>query len=62
VFAFRDLPLEQRMVWRNLFDYYVFQTNGDPLSHLPPEHRGLMAARGPESLNEVRKIIRQALS
>jgi hypothetical protein len=62
VFAFRDLPSEQRMVWRNLFDYFVFQTNGEPLAHLPPEHRGLMAARGAESLNEVRRILRQALS
>jgi hypothetical protein len=25
-----------------MFDHYVFQTNGDPVEHLPPERRGML--------------------
>jgi hypothetical protein len=62
LFAIRDLPPEQRAVWRSLFDYYVFQTSGDPLGHLPPEHRGLMGARGEQALRTVRTLLLRSLS
>jgi hypothetical protein len=62
LFAIRDLPLEQRAVWRNLFDYYVFQTSGDPLGHLAPETRGLMGARGEQALRTVRTLLLRSLS
>ena len=62
MFAIRDLPLEQRTVWRNLFDYYVFQTSGEPLAHLAPENRGLMGARGEQALHAVRMLLMRSLS
>lgn len=62
LFALRELPPEQRAVWRNLFDYYVFQTSGDPLGHLPPGLRGLMGERGEQALREVRKLLIESLS
>jgi hypothetical protein len=62
MFAIRDLPPEQRAVWRNLFDHYVFQESGDPLGHLPPENRGLMGARGGETLRMVRQLLLRSLS
>jgi hypothetical protein len=61
IFALRDLPIEQRAVWRNLFEYYVFQTSGDPLAHLAPEIRGLMGERGEQALRTVRTILRRSL-
>jgi hypothetical protein len=61
MFAIRDLPLEQRAVWRNLFDYYVFQTSGDPLGHLPAENRGLMGSRGEQTLRMVRTLLLRSL-
>jgi hypothetical protein len=60
--ALRDMPAAERAVWRNLFDYYVFQTSGDPLAHLPPAMRGLMGARGPEQLREIQALLARALS
>jgi hypothetical protein len=60
--ALRDMPAAERAVWRNLFNYYVFQTNGDPLAHLPPTMRGLMGARGPEQLREIKALLAHALS
>ena len=61
IFALRELPLEQRAVWRNLFDYYVFQTSGDPLEHLAPEFRGLMGERGEQGLRAVRALLMRSL-
>jgi hypothetical protein len=60
--ALRDLPATERAVWRNLFDYYVFQTSGDPLAHLPPAMRGLMGAHSPEQLREIKALLARALS
>ncbi|HEY1890346.1 MAG TPA: cupin-like domain-containing protein [Steroidobacteraceae bacterium] len=40
--ALRSLPAERRATWRMMFDHYVFQTNGDPVPHLPPERRGML--------------------
>jgi hypothetical protein len=62
MFAIRDLPPEQRAVWRSIFDYYVFQTTGDPLGHLAPEHRGLMGAHGEQALRMVRTLLVRSLS
>ncbi len=31
------LPADQREVWRKFFDHFVFQTDGDPGAHLPPD-------------------------
>jgi hypothetical protein len=62
IFALRDLPIEQRAVWRNLFDYYAFQTSGDPIGYLPPEIRGLMGERGEQALRTVKMLLVRSLS
>jgi Cupin-like domain len=59
--ALRDLPEAERSVWRNLFDYYVFQTSGDPLAHLAPTLRGLMGAPGPEQRRQIKAILLRSL-
>jgi hypothetical protein len=61
VFSFRETTAGQRAVWRNLFDYYAFQTSGDPLEHLPPELRGLMGERGEQALHAVRALLIRSL-
>jgi hypothetical protein len=59
--ALADMPVAERAVWRNFFDYYVFQTNGDPLAHLAPGVRGLMGVPGPERLRQMKAILLRSL-
>jgi hypothetical protein len=40
--AIAERPAPERRAWQALFDHYVFRGNGHPLSHLPPEHHGLL--------------------
>jgi hypothetical protein len=40
----RGLPPQVREGWRALFDLYVFQTDGEPMAHMPEKARGLFAA------------------
>ena len=39
--ALRHLPHEQRAMWRDRLDYYIFETYGDPAEHLPGEAKGV---------------------
>jgi hypothetical protein len=57
----RDLPPAHREAWRGLFDHYVFLTNGDPLAHLAPEHRGALGALGPEGIARMMAVLARAL-
>ena len=36
---YRDMPQHQKLIWRSMFDFYVFNTSGEPMSHLDPKHR-----------------------
>ena len=36
----RDLPLEQRKAWQNMFRYYVFEADQDTFQHIPEPARG----------------------
>lgn len=62
VLAFRDLPADQREVWRGLFDHFVFQTDGEALGHLAPEHRGHMGPLSPEKVAAIKAILAQSFS
>ena len=60
--ALRDMPAAERAVWRNLFDYYVFRTSGDPLAHLTPGVRGLMGAPAAEQARQIKAILQRSLT
>ena len=53
----RDLPPNERASWRAFFDHYVFQTDGDPMAHLPVEARGLMAPMTPEIMARLKRLL-----
>lgn len=53
----RDLPANERAAWRDFFDHYVFQTNGDPMVHLPVAAQGLMAPMTPEIEARLKRLL-----
>ena len=38
----RDLPVEQREAWREIFDYYVFNAEAENFEHIPEPVRGVL--------------------
>lgn len=62
LYAFRNLPPEQRDVWRTVFDHYVFCANGDPAEHLPVDVRGVLSPGTPQQMERMRATLRQILS
>jgi len=61
LYAIKVLPPEQRAVWRNVFDHYIFETDGDPAEHLPPDARGILGEVNAELLDRMKSYIRMLL-
>jgi len=60
--AIRDLPAAEKHIWRDLFDYYVFENGEDVVAHIPPEGRSVLAPLTPESASRIRAFLLRALS
>lgn len=60
--AIKDLPPTHRAAWRELFDHYVFQTEGPPVDYLAPERRGILGDMSPEEVRSVRTALSRALT
>ena len=60
--SLRDLPADQRAVWKGLFDVLVFSDPETALAHLPPDKRGLLGPPSMERTREIRSVLLQAFS
>lgn len=60
--SLRDLPADQRSVWKSLFDHLVFTDPEQALAHLPPQQRGLLGRPEPKRIAEVRNILAQTFA
>ena len=61
ILALADQPPQRRDAWRGMFDHYVFRRNGDPVAHLAPEHRGILAAPTPPLRQRIRQFLLRGL-
>lgn len=61
-FALRPLPDDQKQVWRQVFDHYIFEANGDPGAHLPPHARGIMSPPDRTMLGRMRATLKQIVA
>jgi hypothetical protein len=62
ILAIRDLPDEEKQLWRELFDFYVF---GDPRAaaeHIPAGARGILAPLDAETAGRIRANLLRSLS
>ena len=62
VLAVRDLPAEQRAVWKQIFEHYVFSPADEALSHLTPDQRGMLGPPNAERARTIRAILARAFS
>lgn len=42
--SIRQLPEDQRRLWKTMMEYYIFDSDGDPVAHLPPSAQGFFGA------------------
>jgi hypothetical protein len=42
IMSIRDLPDEQRKIWKNLFDHYVFSPKNENFDHIPENVKGML--------------------
>jgi len=62
VATLRALPPAQRQAWRQLFEHYVFDTERDVASHIPPERRSMLGAMSPQETARLRKLLSERLA
>ena len=55
------LPTDQREAWRTFFDYFAFQTDGDPGAHLPSDLRDVMGDLSSADRDQVIAFIAERL-
>lgn len=54
VMSLRDLPREQRAVWKEIFDRYVFNDDEHAFDHIPIHARGILSGVDESSANAIR--------
>ena len=55
------LPADQREVWRSFFDYFAFQSEGDPAAHLPPDLRDVVGKLSVAERDQVLAFVAERL-
>jgi Cupin-like domain len=61
ILAIRDLPANQRLAWRAVFDYFVFKTSGEPMEHLPANARGALGPMTPDQRAYMKQVLLNSL-
>lgn len=62
IMAIRDLPDEDKAIWRELFDYYVFEGGDEVTSHIPEGKRGILDPLTAEGASRVRAFLLRSLN
>lgn len=58
----RDLPADQRAVWRDVFEHYVFEADDDTAAHVPPDARGALAPLDADAARRLRARLLKRLN
>lgn len=62
ILSIRDLPAEDKAIWRALFDHYVFENGPDVTAHLPEGGRGILDPLDPAAAGRLRSFLLRTLS
>src|SRR3546814_9431214 len=60
ILAIRDLPPEDKAIWREQFDHYVFENDEQVTDHIPEKARSILArlTRSEEHTSELQSLMR----
>lgn len=61
IMTVRHMPEPQRNAWRGMFDHYVFERDGDPAEHLPPDRRGVLGEMSAGLAQRIRGFLMNGL-
>ena len=61
ILGLRDLPLEQRQVWQQIFEHYVFNPQEEDLAHIPEHARGVLNSIDENTAMQLRKLLADKL-
>ena len=62
ILAIRDLPAEDKAIWREQFDHYVFDNDDRVTDHIPETARSILAPLTSETAGRLRAFLLRALS
>ena len=62
ILSIRDLPENERTVWRAMFEHYVFSGGIAARAHLPADVQGVLAAFDADSAGRMRAFLLRSLS
>lgn len=62
ILSIRDLSPEDKAIWRDLFDHYVFDGGADVAAHIPETARGIVAPLTRESAGRLRAFLLRMLN
>ena len=57
ILGLRDLPHDQRAVWKDLFDYYVFNPSEENVAHIPESARGALNPITEQTAQQIRGLL-----
>jgi hypothetical protein len=60
--ALTPLSASRREYWRQMFEHYVFQVNGDPVPYLPADRRGMLGTLSPKLQSHMRTQLIRSLT
>lgn len=61
ILALKDLPDPERAYWKQMFDDYIFRSNGDAVAHIPVRHQGGLGRHTAEIRNGLIRALQHVL-
>ncbi|MES1199868.1 MAG: cupin-like domain-containing protein [Pseudomonadota bacterium] len=62
IMSIRDLPENEKQIWRDLFDYYVFGNPDEVTAHIPRSEESILGEMTAEQANKIRSFLLRSLS
>ncbi|NHK28919.1 cupin-like domain-containing protein [Parvularcula flava] len=58
----RDMPPEEKKIWKHFFDHYVFENDDETVAHIPDHARGILDPMTDQSARRLRALLLNRLN